>query len=189
MYFGTNIVNKNKNQVAYNGIMIFVCFVCFRMDACPLDCSGHGECQSRSLTCHCHAGWHGNGCQIPMCLNHCSNKGECRALHSGTEKYCSCDSGYRGQWYSFDLPAYCKHRLDQTNRLNNRQNQKAELETFKYCFQALTVVFLMLRECGTQYLHGMEPLLAELLTKPQYMAIDCGWHQAMTLGHTISNNL
>ena len=58
--------------------------------ACPLDCSGHGDClQSR---CQCHTGWVGPACRNPACLvQDCRGRGVC-----DPQSGCVCQAGFAG---------------------------------------------------------------------------------------------
>ncbi|XP_078668926.1 attractin-like protein 1 [Branchiostoma floridae x Branchiostoma belcheri] len=66
--------------------------ISYSLNSCPLDCSGHGSCDSSSV-CTCQQGWKGDACNEPACPNLCSNHGHCD--YSGTLD-CICDPGYRG---------------------------------------------------------------------------------------------
>ncbi|KAK2177372.1 hypothetical protein NP493_601g02013 [Ridgeia piscesae] len=62
-----------------------------RQGACPLDCSGHGQCL-RSGRCRCEERWKGPGCSEPICPANCSHHGYCDIA----DRKCNCARGHTG---------------------------------------------------------------------------------------------
>uniref|UniRef100_A0A8C4SXY5 Multiple EGF like domains 8 n=1 Tax=Erpetoichthys calabaricus TaxID=27687 RepID=A0A8C4SXY5_ERPCA len=76
--------DANYNLLGFNATFAF--------SLCPLDCSGHGVCNSIGQ-CNCHPGWVGEGCNQPSCSVNCSLHGTC----SSDNRFCQCKPGFIGQ--------------------------------------------------------------------------------------------
>ena len=67
-------------------------------------CSGHGSCTdnlNQIGTCKCPDYWGGDGCEIPICTNNCSDHGTCNS--DGEVPFCECDIN----WMSSDCSIEC----------------------------------------------------------------------------------
>ena len=70
-----------------------------RVNSCPNDCSGRGECRPGNGTglavqCECEDQWKGEACQVPYCQADCGypERGYCQT----SNKACSCYPGWQG---------------------------------------------------------------------------------------------
>lgn len=68
-----------------------------RVNTCPNNCSGRGECRvgnsTSSIYCECEANWKGPACDVPYCQADCGepNRGLCQG------KSCICKAGWQGK--------------------------------------------------------------------------------------------
>ncbi|XP_035273051.1 attractin isoform X1 [Anguilla anguilla] len=82
--------------------------VSYRINSCPNNCSGHGECRvggtSDSVYCECEGQWKGEACDVPYCAWDCGypERGVCQP--NGT-KGCLCQPGWQGPDCSIPVPA------------------------------------------------------------------------------------
>lgn len=67
-----------------------------RVNSCPNNCSGRGECLVNNSTgavyCDCEDNWKGAACDVPYCLADCGfpERGQCQG------KVCVCNTGWQG---------------------------------------------------------------------------------------------
>ena len=63
----------------------------------PLDCTGHGECDSYQHVCECNPGWIGSACHVPDCPEKpdCMGRGICNSSFE-TPRCVSCETGWMG---------------------------------------------------------------------------------------------
>lgn len=67
-----------------------------RVNACPNNCSGRGECRvgnaTGSVRCACDDKWKGEACDVPYCAADCGypQRGRCQG------KTCVCKDGWQG---------------------------------------------------------------------------------------------
>uniref|UniRef100_A0A3B5L4M9 Attractin n=1 Tax=Xiphophorus couchianus TaxID=32473 RepID=A0A3B5L4M9_9TELE len=79
--------------------------ISYRVNTCPNNCSGRGECRvgnsTASVYCECEANWKGEACDIPYCLDDCGypERGRCQG------KSCICKAGWQGLDCSVSVPA------------------------------------------------------------------------------------
>uniref|UniRef100_A0AAY4ETR7 Attractin n=1 Tax=Denticeps clupeoides TaxID=299321 RepID=A0AAY4ETR7_9TELE len=71
--------------------------ISYRINACPKNCSGQGECHSVSgvgVACKCKSGWKGEACDIPSCPTNCGypQRGQCQL----ETQSCLCNPGWQG---------------------------------------------------------------------------------------------
>uniref|UniRef100_A0A8C5I5A9 Attractin n=1 Tax=Gouania willdenowi TaxID=441366 RepID=A0A8C5I5A9_GOUWI len=69
----------------------------YRVNSCPNNCSGRGECRASNYTgsvhCVCEDNWKGEACDVPYCIDNCGfpERGQCRG------KTCVCGAGWQGE--------------------------------------------------------------------------------------------
>ncbi|XP_014878047.1 attractin, partial [Poecilia latipinna] len=79
--------------------------ISYRVNTCPNNCSGRGECRvgnsTTSVYCECEANWKGEACDIPYCLDDCGypERGHCQG------KSCICKAEWQGPDCSVSVPA------------------------------------------------------------------------------------
>ncbi|KAM4724146.1 attractin [Anableps anableps] len=79
--------------------------ISYRVNTCPNNCSGRGECRvgnsTASVYCECEANWKGEACDIPYCLDDCGypERGRCQG------KTCICKAEWQGPDCSVSVPA------------------------------------------------------------------------------------
>ncbi|XP_054913023.1 attractin isoform X2 [Poeciliopsis prolifica] len=79
--------------------------ISYRVNTCPNNCSGRGECRvgnsTASVYCECESNWKGEACDIPYCLDDCGfpERGRCQG------KSCICKAGWQGPDCSVSVPA------------------------------------------------------------------------------------
>uniref|UniRef100_A0A3B3Y8X0 Attractin n=1 Tax=Poecilia mexicana TaxID=48701 RepID=A0A3B3Y8X0_9TELE len=79
--------------------------ISYRVNTCPNNCSGRGECRvgnsTASVYCECEANWKGEACDIPYCLDDCGypERGRCQG------KSCICEAEWQGPDCSVSVPA------------------------------------------------------------------------------------
>lgn len=90
-------------------------------DAHPLvECSNKGLCDRKLAVCNCETNYEGLACERTVCLNQCSNNGECLTLKQYAADFgreyatpwdatkqvgCVCDLGWRGRDCSESKPS------------------------------------------------------------------------------------
>ncbi|XP_024117961.1 attractin isoform X1 [Oryzias melastigma] len=79
--------------------------ISYRVNTCPNNCSGRGECRvgnsTASVYCECEANWKGDACDVPYCQDNCGypDRGLCQG------QACVCEPGWQGPECSVPLPA------------------------------------------------------------------------------------
>lgn len=82
--------------------LFIIIFLIWRVNTCPNNCSGRGECRvgnsTASVYCECEVNWKGDACDIPYCQNDCGypERGQCQ------EKTCICKAGWQGELASLE---------------------------------------------------------------------------------------
>ncbi|XP_077945447.1 attractin isoform X3 [Gasterosteus aculeatus] len=79
--------------------------ISYRVNACPNNCSGRGECRvgnaTGSVRCACDDKWKGEACDVPYCAADCGypQRGRCQG------KTCVCKDGWQGPDCLVSVPA------------------------------------------------------------------------------------
>ncbi|XP_033969893.1 attractin isoform X2 [Trematomus bernacchii] len=79
--------------------------ISYRVNSCPNNCSGRGECLMNNSTgavyCDCEDNWKGAACDVPYCLADCGfpERGQCQG------KVCVCNTGWQGPNCLVSVPA------------------------------------------------------------------------------------
>lgn len=86
-----------KRRTSTSASMSFSSFFRERVNACPNNCSGRGECRlgnsTASVYCECEANWKGDACDVPYCQDSCGypDRGHCQG------QACVCEAGWQGE--------------------------------------------------------------------------------------------